>query len=157
MVMKCGDEMGATRLLDRVNGHDVGMVECRHCLGFALKPSQPIKVGSHFLWQHFDRDIPIEALIAGAVHLPHPALADLLDDAVVPKGATDEVLHCWGSQPAYGIAAKGALRDWRWLSVELGCARRAPRGSTLPPSRRATLLAAPRSKEGQPLFRFWKR
>ena len=36
---------------------------------------------------------------------PHPALADFLDDAVVPEGATDEVLHCQGSQLGYGIAA----------------------------------------------------
>jgi hypothetical protein len=27
-------------------------------------------------------------------HLTHPALADPLDDAVVPEGATDEVTHC---------------------------------------------------------------
>jgi hypothetical protein len=29
-----------------------------------------------------------------AIDDPHSALADLLDDAVVPEGATDEVTHC---------------------------------------------------------------
>jgi len=28
------------------------------------------------------------------VHLSHPALADLVDDAVVAQSATDEVSHC---------------------------------------------------------------
>jgi hypothetical protein len=30
-----------------------------------------------------------------------PSLADLLDDAVVPDGATDEVSHCWGSRETW--------------------------------------------------------
>jgi hypothetical protein len=29
------------------------------------------------------------------IHLTHPTLADLLDDAIVPEGATDEVRHRW--------------------------------------------------------------
>jgi hypothetical protein len=41
----------------------------------------------------------------GAVHLPHPTLADLVDDAVVAEGATDEVSHCQGSQWGNGSAA----------------------------------------------------
>jgi hypothetical protein len=35
--------------------------------------------------------------MAGARKIPDPALADLIDDAVVPEGATDEVSHCLGS------------------------------------------------------------
>jgi len=38
----------------------------------------------------------------------YPTLADLLDDAVVAEGATDEVSHCLGSQRAYGIAVRRA-------------------------------------------------
>jgi hypothetical protein len=65
--------------------------------------------------QHLDRHIPIKPLVVGPVHLAHPAFADLVDDAVVTEGATDEVLHCWDSQQAYGIAAPDSrhafLRD----------------------------------------------
>ena len=42
-----------------------------------------------------------------------PALADLLDDAVVTQGATDKILHCWGFQPGYGSAAAGGVTKFR--------------------------------------------
>jgi hypothetical protein len=42
--------------------------------------------------------------------LPHPTLADLVDDAVVAEGAIDEVSHCQGSQLGYGSAALRLLR-----------------------------------------------
>ena len=32
--------------------------------------------------------------MAGARKIPHPTLADFLDDAVMAEGATDEVRHC---------------------------------------------------------------
>ena len=34
------------------------------------------------------------AAVARSVNLTHTTSADLLDDAVMPEGATDEVLHC---------------------------------------------------------------
>jgi hypothetical protein len=43
---------------------------------------------------HLYRHIPIQPLVMRPVNLAHPALADLLDDAVVPEGATDEVTRC---------------------------------------------------------------
>jgi hypothetical protein len=38
--------------------------------------------------------IPIETLIVRPIDLTHPARADLLDEAVGPERATDEVTHC---------------------------------------------------------------
>jgi hypothetical protein len=45
----------------------------------------------------------------------HPALADLLDDAVVAEGATDEVSHCLGSSGAMVSQFYGqtALENYR--------------------------------------------
>jgi hypothetical protein len=60
------------------------------------------------------------------VKLPHRTLADFLDDAVVPEGATDEVLHCQGFQRSYGIAIRGSLRDEQLAFVEFKCTRSAP-------------------------------
>jgi hypothetical protein len=40
---------------------------------------------------------PTQPFIMRSVDLAHPALADLPDDAIVAKGATDEVSHCLGS------------------------------------------------------------
>jgi len=34
------------------------------------------------------------AAVARPIDLTHPTLADLLDDVVMPEGATDQVLHC---------------------------------------------------------------
>ena len=69
------------------------------------------RVAAPFQWHEFQSYLTAELSVFGPVHLTHPASADLLDDAVVPEGATDEVLHCLGSQRAYVIAVKGAIRD----------------------------------------------
>jgi hypothetical protein len=94
-----------------VDGEDVRMVQLGNGLGFSFEAGQTINILSHSLMQHLDCHIPIQPLVVRPVDLAHPALADLLDDAIVPEGATDEVSHCWGSQRAYGIAAWGMLGD----------------------------------------------
>ena len=40
------------------------------------------------------RHVPIKPFVMSPVNLTHPARADLLDDAVGPERATDEVTHC---------------------------------------------------------------
>jgi len=59
-----------------------------------------------------------ERLMAKRRRRPHSTLADLLDDAVVPEGATDEVSHCWGSQagPWYRSLKMSSRRERRLLS-----------------------------------------
>ncbi len=98
------------------------MREFRDRFGLAFETGKPIGVLRHRLGQHLDRHIAIELLVVGAVDLPHPALADFFDDAIVAERATDEVLHCPGIQWANVIA------DWR--ARERYC-----RDSALPPSR----------------------
>ena len=58
--------------------------------------------------KNLDRHVPVEPLVVSAVDHSHPTFADFLDDSVVAETATDEVLHCQGSQRGYGIAARGA-------------------------------------------------
>jgi len=66
----------------------------RNRLRLALEPGQAVDILRDILMQHLDRHIAIQPLIVRAVNLPHPALTDLLDDAVVTEGATNEATHC---------------------------------------------------------------
>ena len=52
----------------------------------------------------------------GSINLTHPTSADLLDDAVMPEGATDEVLHFLGSYPAM-LSQKGDSLGRRWSLI----------------------------------------
>jgi hypothetical protein len=83
---------------------NVRMGELSQRFGFTLEPAQPVGIFRHLGWQDLDRNIPIEPLILRAVDYPHPTLADFLNEAVVPEGATDEVTHCGNSQREYGNA-----------------------------------------------------
>ncbi len=81
------------------------MVELGDCLRLALESRNALRILRHRRWQHLDRHVPIQPLIARSVNLAHPSLADLVDDAVVAEGATNKVSHCWGSQRVYVNAA----------------------------------------------------
>jgi hypothetical protein len=99
--------------LKAVQGGNVLMAQRSEQLGFPLKPSKSLGILCYRFRQHLHRYAPIEVLIMCPIDLTHPTLADFLDDAVVAKGATNEVSHCQGSQRGYGIAACGRpTRSW---------------------------------------------
>jgi len=115
-----GDSFLGAEIVDR---EDIWMVEFRYSFCLALETSEAVGVGSHLLQQYLDRHITVEPLVACAVDHPHPARADLLDDAVVAKRATDEVSHCSGSRCGDVIAVICELRDCRqepspWICSE---------------------------------------
>ena len=58
------------------------MVQRRERLGFAREPGQPLGVIGERVRQDFERDVPIQIGVPGAVDQPHPALADGRDDLV---------------------------------------------------------------------------
>ena len=74
--------MGAVRLFDRVEGDDVGVVQRSDRAGFPLEPLEPLRVGRHVGGEHFQRHVAVEPGVSGAIHLPHPAFADLGDNFV---------------------------------------------------------------------------
>jgi len=80
-----------------VDGEDVRVVQLCNRLGLTLEPGETVGVLCHSLMDHLYRHIAVKPLVTGAVDLSHPALADLLDDAVMAEGGADEVLHCLGS------------------------------------------------------------
>ena len=72
-----GDDVGSTVVgADVVHRQDVRMVELAGRTGFQLETSQPSRIGGDLGRQHFDRDIPAQAGVAGTVDLPHPARPD---------------------------------------------------------------------------------
>ena len=61
---------------------DVGMVQRREGLRFALEPREPFGVVRERVRQELDRDVAIQLRVARSVHLSHAAFADLRGDFV---------------------------------------------------------------------------
>jgi hypothetical protein len=87
-----GEEAPPLRLLDPVDRRDVGMVERRQQLRLAPETGETLGVGGEGLGQQLDRDVATELGIAGAIHLAHTALAELLGNFVVKEPGADHGL-----------------------------------------------------------------
>ena len=72
---------------------DVGMVERRQHLRFALEPREPFGIVRRTVRQDLDGDVAIELRVAGAVDLAHAARADRRDDFVRAKPRSDGQRH----------------------------------------------------------------
>ncbi len=59
------------------------MMDGREHLRFAPEPRQPIRIVGKLRQQHLQRHVAVDAAIAGAVNLAHPAAPQQLDDLVV--------------------------------------------------------------------------
>ncbi len=76
-------ERGRARaLLQAVDGRDVRMVQCGEGLRFTVEPRQAIGVGSNRLGEYLDGHLPRQVGVGCAIHLAHPAHADLGGDFV---------------------------------------------------------------------------
>ena len=65
-----------------VDGRDVRMIERRQELGFALEAGHALGIAGEGLGQDLQRDVAIEASVAGAVDFAHAAGAEERDDLV---------------------------------------------------------------------------
>ena len=72
----------AIALFEPVDAGDVRMVQRREHFRFALKPREPIVVGGERGRQDLDRDLAFQLRVRRAIHLPHPAFADLRGDLI---------------------------------------------------------------------------
>ena len=70
------------RFFEAVDLRDVGMVQRRQRLRFTTETRQPVGIVREQRRQHLDRDVAIEACIAGAKHFAHPARTKRADDLV---------------------------------------------------------------------------
>jgi hypothetical protein len=69
-------------LIDRVDRHDVWMVELRCCLGFAEEPSPDFTPVREFRGKDLDGDGSLEPFVLRAVDDAHSATADLAVDLI---------------------------------------------------------------------------
>ena len=79
-------QLAVVRLVDLLDGADVGVVQRRRGLGFQDEPLTGVVVARQLGWQQLKRDMPIEVSIEGLVDDPHPAATQLLQDCVVREG-----------------------------------------------------------------------
>jgi len=88
-----GEEPDAFLLLDRVEHHDVRVVEPRDRAGLALEPREPVRLARHCARQRLDGDLASQARVGGAKHLAHAARAEERDDPVGPETAAGRERH----------------------------------------------------------------
>ena len=80
-----GEEANTVLVLDGVERHDVGMIEPRHGARLPLEAGEAVGVRGYFGGQHLERHLAPQSQVLGAIHLAHPAGADLGDDLVVAE------------------------------------------------------------------------
>ena len=88
MAMKCWP----SALVNLEDHADVGMVQGRSRLCFALETGKSLRVLGYFIGQEFQGDEAMQLHILGFVDDTHPAAAEFFDDAVVGDGLVD---HQW--------------------------------------------------------------
>ena len=70
------------RILERVNGRDVRMIERREHLRFAREPRETVRIEKKGVGQDLQSNVAIQLRIAGAVDLSHATFADQRGDFV---------------------------------------------------------------------------
>jgi hypothetical protein len=78
-------------VVNLVNGADVGMIQCRGCLGFALKSAKGLRIFGHVVREEFESYKAAQLHVFSFVDDTHPASAQFLDDAVVRDGLADHI------------------------------------------------------------------
>ena len=87
-----GEERQTVDFLDRVDGDDVGMVECGGGACLALEPFAPIGIAGKLARQDLESHPPLEPGVICEVDLPHATLAQQLNDSVVRQGGTNHAV-----------------------------------------------------------------
>jgi hypothetical protein len=80
-------------LTEIMNGHDVGVVECRDRLCFLLEAMQPVRIARELGGQHFDSNVAVEPRVPRTVDFAHPPCASRRDHFVWSKFGTGVESH----------------------------------------------------------------
>ena len=76
------ERMRRAAVFKAIDGGDVWMIERGEHLRFSPKSRQPVGIGHERVGQDLQRDVAIELGVASAIHLPHAAGAQGIDDFV---------------------------------------------------------------------------
>ena len=82
-------ECAAVGLLDRVNRHNVRVIERGGCAGFEFETLPAVGVGGQVTREDLQRDLPPQPRIFGKKDLAHAALAQQFENLVVPESLPD--------------------------------------------------------------------
>ena len=97
---------GRTSLLEAVDLGDVRMVERCEQLGLALEPRQPLRIAGESIEQDFDCHLAIQAGVARAVDLAHPAGAERRHDLERTKAGAGCETHYYFDRAAVICAVR---------------------------------------------------
>ena len=78
--------MLVVNFVDRAN---VGMIQCRGRLGFALKAAEGLRIFGYVIGQELESHKATEFDVLSLIDHTHAATTELLDDAVVRDGLAD--------------------------------------------------------------------
>src|SRR6266446_3970362 len=85
------DEVLTIALVNLEDHADVGMIQRRGSLGFALKAAEGLLVFGYLVGQELQSDKAAELHILSFVDHTHAAATEFLNDAVVRDGLADEL------------------------------------------------------------------
>jgi hypothetical protein len=73
-------------LADVVDGADIGMIQGRCRLCFALEAAEGLRIFGHIFWKELQRDEAVQARVFSFVDYAHPSAAQHFNDSVVGNG-----------------------------------------------------------------------
>ena len=117
---------------------DVRMVQRGEDFGFALEAREPIGIAGERLGQHLDRDLAFQLGVRRAIHLAHPAGADLGGDFV--RAEAGAWSYSQWSRGLYGPAGGFWASNQRFghgSDLPASAARLRPPRKSIPPTPRA--------------------
>ena len=85
-----GNESLAAFFADVIDGTNVGMIQSRGGLRFALKARQHLGISGHLVGQEFQGHKAVQSRVLCLVHHSHAAAAQPFQNAVVRDGLPDE-------------------------------------------------------------------
>ena len=96
---------------DVVEDQDVRVAQPGHCAGFDLESAEPSGIGGHGRGKELDRHRPIEAEVAGAVDVAHPAGAEQRLDPVVADDLAGGECGCFRRRQQLRRRLRGGRLD----------------------------------------------
>ena len=79
-------------IINLVDCADVGMIQCRGCLGFAFKTAECLRISGDIIRKKLQRNEPAKLQILSLVDNTHPPAAKFFDDAVMRNCFADKWL-----------------------------------------------------------------
>jgi hypothetical protein len=86
-------KVDAILMTDIMQGANVGMVQRRNGVGFAIKTLLSLGIVREMTWQDFDRDRTVQASVLRSIHLAHTAGADRHEDLIRAKAGAGRKGH----------------------------------------------------------------